>query len=76
MAVLASPKETIMVLEVQTDTTAEGSPVLSTRSYANVKFATPDQDILDVATAMQALSEDPLIYVRRDNRIDLADDGQ
>ena len=75
MAVLATPSETVMVLEVQTGTTTEGSPVLSTRSYPNVKSATPDQDILDVATAMQALSEDPLISVRRDNRLDLIDDG-
>ena len=75
MAVLASPKETVMVLEVQTGMTPMGAPIISTRSYANIKTATPDQDILDVATAMQALSEDPLIYVRRDNRIDLIDDG-
>ncbi len=75
MAVLASTKDTVMVLDVQIDSTPEGSPIFSTRSYPNVKFETPDQDILDVATAMQALSEDPLINVRRDNRIDLVDDG-
>lgn len=75
MAVLASPNETIMVLEVQTGMTPQGSPIFSNRSYANIKSATPDQDILDIATAMQALSVDPLISVRRDNRIDLVDDG-
>ncbi|HZK54343.1 MAG TPA: DUF1659 domain-containing protein [Desulfosporosinus sp.] len=76
MAVLATPSETIMVLEVQTGLTPEGGPISSTRSYPNVKFATLDQDILDVATAMQTLTEDPLISVRRDNRIDLIDDGE
>ena len=75
MAVLASPSETVMVLEVQIGSTTEGSPILSTRSYPSVKIDVLDQDILDVATAMQALSEDPLISVRRDNRIDLIDDG-
>jgi len=75
MAVLATPSETVMVLEVQTGLTPEGGPGLSTRSYPNVKSAILDQDIFDVATAMQALSEDPLISVRRDNRIDLIDDG-
>jgi len=76
LAVLATPSETIMVLEVQTGLTPEGLPISATRSYPNVKFATLDQDILDVATAMQALSADPLMLVRRDNRIDLTDGGQ
>jgi len=75
MAVLATPSETVMVLEVQVGETPEGSPILSTRSYPSVKSEILDQDLFEVATAMQALSEDPLISVRRDNRIDLTDEG-
>lgn len=74
MAVISSQTDSVMVLEVQTGLTPTGAPILSSRSI-NVKAATTDQDILDVATAMQALSEYPLISVQREDHFDLVDDG-
>jgi len=74
MAVISSQTDSVMVLEVQTGLTPAGAPELSSRSI-NVKAAATDQDIVDVATAMQALSEYPLISVQREDHFDLADDG-
>jgi len=76
MAIIASPVDSVIVLDVQVGTTAQGSPIMSHRSYPGVKTATSDADLYAVAAAMQALSADPLISVRRENRIDLVDDGQ
>ena len=71
--VIATPDESVMVLEVQTGLTEAGSPILANRSYPNIKPATLDQDFYDVAVALGALSDDALISVRRDNRIDMTE---
>jgi len=71
MAVIASAKDTLMVVTYQTGLTAQGSPKLSQRSFANVKSAATDQEVYDVATALYGLQTYPLISVRRDNRVDL-----
>ena len=73
MAVIASAKDTLMVVTVQTGLTAQGSPILSQRSIANVKSTATDQEVFDVANALYGLQDYPLISVRRDNRIDLAE---
>jgi len=73
MAVIASAKDTVMVVTIQTGLTAQGSPILSQRSFANVKSAAADQDVYDVATALYGLQEYALIGVRRENRVDLAE---
>lgn len=72
MAVISSQTESVMVLEVQTGMTPAGAPILSSRSI-NVKAAATDQDIFDVGSAMQALSEYPLIHVMREDHFDLAE---
>jgi len=61
-----------MVLEVQTGLTPTGGAISSSRSI-NVKASATDQDIFDIATAMQALSDYPLIGVRREDHFDLAE---
>lgn len=71
MPVIASSKDTIMVVTFQTGLTAQGSPKLSQRSFSNVKSSALDQDIYDVAVALYGLQDYPLIEVRRDNRVDL-----
>lgn len=73
MAVIASPKDTVMVVTYQTGLTAQGSPILSQRSFANIQSAAADQDIYDVANALYGLQNYPLTSVRRDNRVDLAE---
>lgn len=72
MAVVASVKDTVMVVTFQTGLTVQGSPKLSQRSFANVKSTATDQDVYDVITALYGLQDYPLISVSRDNRVDLA----
>ncbi|MGC7870026.1 DUF1659 domain-containing protein [Desulfosporosinus sp. SYSU MS00001] len=71
MPVVASTKDTVMVITYQIGLTDQGSPKLTTRSFPNIKSASSDQDVYDVATALYSLQEYPLISVRRDNRVDL-----
>lgn len=73
MAVTASAKDTVIVVSYQTGTTTEGAPILSQRSFPNVKSDALDQDVYDVAVALFGLLDYPLISVRRDNRVDLAE---
>ncbi|KGP76094.1 hypothetical protein JT05_07080 [Desulfosporosinus sp. Tol-M] len=73
MPVIASTKDTVMVVTYQTGLTAQGSPKLSQRSFPNVKSNAPDQDVYDVAVALYGLQDYPLIGVRRDNRVDLTE---
>lgn len=73
MPVTANNKDSVMVVTFQTGLTAQGSPILRQRSFANVKLSTTDQDIYDVAAALYGLQDYPLIGVRRDNRIDLTE---
>ena len=72
MAVIATVKDTVMVVTFQTGLTAGGSPKLSQRSFLNVKSVASDQDVFDVANALYGLQDYPLISVRRDNRVDLS----
>jgi len=72
MAVIASAKDTVMVVTFQTGLTPEGAPKLSQRSFPNVKSDALDQDVYDVASALYGLQDYALTGVRRDNRIDLA----
>jgi hypothetical protein len=74
MAVIASNKDSVLVITYQTGLTSQGSPKLGQRSFPNVKLIATDQDIYDVAVAIYELQDYPLIGVRRDNRVDLASD--
>ena len=71
MAVIASAKDTIMVVTYQVGLTPEGAPKLSQRSFPNVKSGAADQDVYDVAQALYGLQQYPIVGVRRDNRVDL-----
>lgn len=73
MPVIVSSKDSVMVVTFQTGLTAQGSPKLSQRSFANVKSSASDQDVYDVAVALYGLQDYPLIGVRRDNRFDLTE---
>lgn len=71
MPVVSSSKDSVMVVTYQIGLTAQGSPKLSQRSFQNIKAASSDQDVYDVAVALYGLQDYPLIGVRRDNRVDL-----
>lgn len=72
MAVIASDKDSVLVVTYQAGLTPQGSIRLSQRSFPNVKLIATDQDIYDIAVAIYGLQDYPLMGVRRDNRIDLA----
>ena len=71
MAVVANERDSVLVVTYQIGTELDGSPILRTRSFSNVKADALDQDIYDVANALYGLQENPLINVRRDKRADL-----
>ena len=73
MAVIASAKDTVLVVNFQTGLTPAGSPILRQRSFPNIRSNAADQDVYDVAMALYGLQNYPLISVRRDNRVDLAE---
>lgn len=73
MAVIASAKDTVIVVGYQTGLTTGGAPIVRQRSFPNVKSDAQDQDVYDVAVALYGLQDYPLISVRRDNRVDLAE---
>ncbi|SDI01019.1 DUF1659 domain-containing protein [Desulfosporosinus hippei] len=71
MAVIASNRDSVIVVTVQTGQTPEGAPILRQRSFSNVRASATDQDVYDIAVALFELQDLSLIGVRRDNRIDL-----
>lgn len=73
MAVTASPKETVLIVSYQTGLTPAGSPIIRQRSFPNIRSEAIDQDVYDVAVALYGLQNYPIISVRRDNRVDLAE---
>ncbi|WP_407306934.1 DUF1659 domain-containing protein [Desulfosporosinus sp. SB140] len=73
MAIISNARDSVMVVTYQVGLTAQGSPKLSQRSIGNVKSASSDQDVYDVAVALYGLQDYPLVGVRRDNRLDLTE---
>jgi len=74
MAVIATDKDSVLVVTYQNGSTPQGSPKLGQRSFPNVKLNVTNQDIYDVAVAIYNLQDYPLVAVRRDNRVDLTSD--
>lgn len=71
MPVTSTAKDSVLVVSYQTGLSAQGSPIVRQRSFANVKTAALDQDVFDVAQALYGLQQYTLAGVRRDNRFDL-----
>ena len=73
MAVMSTPKDSVLVVSYQVGLSESGAPLLRQRSFPNVRVAALDQDVFDVANALYSLQDYPLTSVRRDNRVDLID---
>lgn len=71
--VIVSADQSVMVVETQVGLTVEGSPILATTSFSGIKSEATDQDFYDVATALFSLVADPLVSIRRDNRLDMTE---
>ena len=73
MAVTASQAGSTVVVKCQTGLTAQGAPILSSYSLTGIKQTATDQEIYDICVSMYGLSSDPLISVRREILVDLAE---
>ncbi|MCO1600948.1 DUF1659 domain-containing protein [Desulfosporosinus nitroreducens] len=73
MAVIASSRDSVIVITIQTGQTPQGAPILRQRSLSNVRATATDQDVYDIAAALYGLQDHSLIGVRRDNRVDLVE---
>ncbi len=71
MAVNTIPVQSTLQMVVQTGTSANGDPVLRTRSYRNVKTDALDADVYDVGQALAGLQIHPLNVIQRLNEMDL-----
>ncbi len=71
MAVVSTPKDSVLVARYQTGVSETGAPVLRQKSFSGIKASALDQDIYDVAAALFGLLEYPLIEVHRENLFDL-----
>lgn len=71
MAVMSTPLDSVLVVSYQVGLNEQGAPIVRKRSFDDVVVSALDQDLHDVATALYALTEYPLVSVRRDNRFDL-----
>lgn len=65
MAVQRVPEGSRLQISLQTGTDEAGKPVISAKSFANVKPDALDQDVFDVAQALASLQIYPVVAVRR-----------
>ena len=74
MAVVSTPIESVLVAQYQVGVSAGGAPISRQRSLSGIKTTASHQDIYDVATALFALLDYPLLEVRRDDRSELIEE--
>lgn len=65
MAVVKQPYACSFKLRYQTGVNASGDPVYVNRSYTKTKITATDQDIYDVANAINSLQSNALIALYR-----------
>lgn len=69
MPVNAIPLTSAMEIVVRAGTDANGNPILSTRTYRNVKTTAADEDVLAVGQALAGLQANPVDSIRRVNEV-------
>ena len=72
MAVVKTPQESRIGIKVENGVSGAGVPVFKTLRFGNVKPATTDQNVLDVATSISALQDAALAAVTRTDDATLA----
>ena len=73
MAVVKNPQPGKMVLRVQKGINAEGKPVYSQHSFANLKPAAADSDVYAVAQGIGSLQSLPVADISRQDVGNLVD---
>ena len=65
MAVTKQPSACSIKLRYQNGVNASGDPVFLNRTYSKVRLAATDQDIFDVAAALNSLQSSTMVGVFR-----------
>ncbi|MDO7788203.1 DUF1659 domain-containing protein [Desulforamulus aquiferis] len=65
MAVVKEPYACSIKLRYQTGVNAQGNPIFVNRTYNNAKIAATDQNLYDVATAINSLQSTSLVGIYR-----------
>ncbi|MDI6605408.1 DUF1659 domain-containing protein [Aceticella autotrophica] len=71
MAVVSTPKGSRLQIVFITGKDAKGMDILRTRTYNGIKSASLDQDVLDVASALNGLQSNQVKSVSRINEVEL-----
>lgn len=74
MAVQATKIKSDLVLRVITGQNEEGEDVLKTKTFSKVKTDAADQNVFDVANAIEAVLKHPVFEVKRVDS-DLLEEG-
>lgn len=74
MAVVKTPTNSVLRIQLQTGVNTEGDPVYRTRSFNNVKANAQDQNLFDVADVLTGLQQYTLVAVMRVDNAQLAED--
>jgi len=72
MAVVKTPQQSHIGIKVANGVSASGAAQYRTMRYSNVKPATPDQDLFDVAMSISGLQSAALAGISRTDDADLA----
>ncbi|PHJ38124.1 hypothetical protein P378_11535 [Desulforamulus profundi] len=65
MAVVKQPYACSIKLRYQTGVNAQGNPIFVNRTYAKAKITAADQDLYDVAQAINSLQNASLVGIYR-----------
>ncbi len=74
MAVTAIPIGSRIQLRLKTGYTEDGKPVLRTRSYANLKSSSSDEDLYLTALELVDLQDHDLEVIRRVDEMELEEE--
>lgn len=71
MAVVKQPYSCSVKLRYQKGVNANGDPIYQTRTYPRAKLTATDQDLFEVATAINSLQNNALLAIYRTDDAEL-----
>lgn len=74
MAVVKTPTNSVLRIQLQTGVNAEGDPIYRNRSFNNIKANALDQDLFDVADVLAGLQQHTLVAIMRVDNAQLAEE--
>lgn len=76
MAIIQMPDASRLILTLDDGVDGEGNPVTKTKSFNSVKPEASDEALFNIANSLAQLQTKPLVSIDRQDRAELADDGQ